>query len=464
MPCTFPQKTVQQRIFSVQVFELHRLIKVQQLIATSPNLLIEDNSHLNAPIGKANGEKPSSDYPIRNEVGKDQNTEVQKTFQATQNAIDPAVGQLAQPAVGCHQSWFNKGTGQISSYDPQSNIYSGTSPSIPIITPGETSTWGLHDPGLGFGQWMIPMISSSGGMMYQPFSGTLTGFIVGTPSTVTASQGSNPQEFVSSYGLPTSTQQWGGAFFPTVPAPNSFPSWNSLPIPLMDPMHRPEAHGIPVITAHNRVSQEKVAPSESAFRNACFGQTIDLTSMPRLGSFPHQHRQNPSTKQSHFLDSNIYNSQANQIACRSNMHSQNSCSVSNQTREGNNYQVWGKVSDLTGASQFNVMNNPVGEHFELQRTSTINGAESTSKRFEEAVMSTHREGHEKCEGDKIKTNLVDDTLPLFPLAPSLESEENSSRPAEEHQSQVIKVVPLNAMAAPESAARIFLSIQQERQQ
>ncbi|KAL0330410.1 UNVERIFIED_CONTAM: protein EARLY FLOWERING 3 [Sesamum radiatum] len=36
----------QQRLFAVQVFELHRLIKVQKLISTSPHVLLEDHAYL----------------------------------------------------------------------------------------------------------------------------------------------------------------------------------------------------------------------------------------------------------------------------------------------------------------------------------------------------------------------------------------------------------------------------------
>ncbi|KAJ0075142.1 hypothetical protein Patl1_33366 [Pistacia atlantica] len=39
----------QQRVFAVQVFELHRLMKVQKLIAKSPHLLFEDNLYIDKP-------------------------------------------------------------------------------------------------------------------------------------------------------------------------------------------------------------------------------------------------------------------------------------------------------------------------------------------------------------------------------------------------------------------------------
>ncbi|KAI8558387.1 hypothetical protein RHMOL_Rhmol04G0088000 [Rhododendron molle] len=40
----------QQRVFAVQVFELHRLIKVQKLIAASPELLLQSELHLGTVV------------------------------------------------------------------------------------------------------------------------------------------------------------------------------------------------------------------------------------------------------------------------------------------------------------------------------------------------------------------------------------------------------------------------------
>lgn len=58
-----------------------------------------------------------------------------------------------------------------------------------------------------------------------------------------------------------------------------------------------------------------------------------------------------------------------------------------------------------------------------------------------------------------------DVLHLFPMCPAAEA---SAQPSEstgrEHQTRVIRVVPHNARSATASAARIFRSIQEERQQ
>lgn len=55
--------------------------------------------------------------------------------------------------------------------------------------------------------------------------------------------------------------------------------------------------------------------------------------------------------------------------------------------------------------------------------------------------------------------LEGDVLPLFPTTPSVQDTKDSSN---EPRIQVIKVVPHNPKSAPESAARIFRSIQEER--
>ncbi|KAK1375829.1 hypothetical protein POM88_032022 [Heracleum sosnowskyi] len=40
----------QQRLFAAQVFELHRLIKVQKLMAESPGILFEEGAYLGNPL------------------------------------------------------------------------------------------------------------------------------------------------------------------------------------------------------------------------------------------------------------------------------------------------------------------------------------------------------------------------------------------------------------------------------
>ncbi|TKY74934.1 EARLY FLOWERING 3 [Spatholobus suberectus] len=56
----------QQRVFAVQVFELHRLMKVQQLIAGSPDILLEDGAFLgkSPPKGSA-PKKLSLEYVVK---------------------------------------------------------------------------------------------------------------------------------------------------------------------------------------------------------------------------------------------------------------------------------------------------------------------------------------------------------------------------------------------------------------
>lgn len=58
-----------------------------------------------------------------------------------------------------------------------------------------------------------------------------------------------------------------------------------------------------------------------------------------------------------------------------------------------------------------------------------------------------------------------DMLPLFPMAPAAKRlDKREQAPSNDQQIHVIKVVPHNARSATESVARIFRSIQEERQQ
>ncbi|KAE9446339.1 hypothetical protein C3L33_21746, partial [Rhododendron williamsianum] len=55
----------QQRVFAVQVFELHRLIKVQRSFAGSPHLLVEDGAYLGKPSKGSFAKKLSLEFIIK---------------------------------------------------------------------------------------------------------------------------------------------------------------------------------------------------------------------------------------------------------------------------------------------------------------------------------------------------------------------------------------------------------------
>ncbi|XP_047175100.1 ELF3-like protein 2 isoform X2 [Vigna umbellata] len=154
----------QQKIFVMQVFELHRLIKVQRLIAGSPHILLADNLLLNKPPPKTSttkkfqsdfvGEKPSSVAKLDSKSVKAPTAE-----HATNSAVEkipiPCVNNITKghanqlPNYGHHLANL-----PIASSDTNSK----QSPSYVYPPPGN--------------QWLVPVMSPSEGLVYKPVIGS----------------------------------------------------------------------------------------------------------------------------------------------------------------------------------------------------------------------------------------------------------------------------------------------------
>lgn len=129
----------QQKVFAVQVFELHRLIKVQRLFAENPDILMEDKFFLGKPSIKGSEKKlflenAPEPLPIT-PLSKD----------------DPQITKL----IGDNNKGLNN---LLSNYKP----YSATDP-IP-------SPWCFQQPPPG-NQWLVPVMSPSEGLIYKPYTG-----------------------------------------------------------------------------------------------------------------------------------------------------------------------------------------------------------------------------------------------------------------------------------------------------
>ncbi|KAF7843445.1 ELF3-like protein 2 isoform X1 [Senna tora] len=174
----------QQRIFVMQLFELHRLIKnphvrqwglnfghykymhymVQKLIAGSPNLLFEDNPLLNQPSLKVSAPKKlHSDYVIQQPFS---NTKLNNSKSEKPNAAECAEStSLEKIPLPCVNNNKSKGlSDQLSNYGHHSGNHqlpttTGTKPSPCYIYPA---------PG---NQWLVPYMSPSEGLIYKPFVG-----------------------------------------------------------------------------------------------------------------------------------------------------------------------------------------------------------------------------------------------------------------------------------------------------
>lgn len=142
----------QQRVFAVQVFELHRLIKVQKLIAGSPQLLFEERAFLAKPPKVT----PIKKIPIEY-ITKHQNDEnaLEKPNDETEFSAENAVGKASLSSV------------QNGSQTTYCRPFSGNPLLVP--PPADMGAWNYNPP--PGHQWLIPVMSPSEGLVYKPYPG-----------------------------------------------------------------------------------------------------------------------------------------------------------------------------------------------------------------------------------------------------------------------------------------------------
>ncbi|KAI3800506.1 hypothetical protein L1987_28597 [Smallanthus sonchifolius] len=157
----------QQRVFQSQLFELHRLIKVQKILAKSPDLLIEEGFY---KLKKS----PSEDmYP---------HLDHQKENNDTEKIYNPTLIDLPPPPP-------------------------------PTVNGDKQPPWYfLPPPPLG-NQWLVPIRSPSEGLIYKPLAGpspppiSLMSSVYGMSLTP-----SNADFLTGGYNIPTSYQQGIGVY------------------------------------------------------------------------------------------------------------------------------------------------------------------------------------------------------------------------------------------------------------
>ncbi|XP_058106315.1 protein HEADING DATE 3B-like [Magnolia sinica] len=355
----------QQRVFAVQVFELHRLIKVQKLIAGSPHLMLEDYPYLGKQSTKVPTKKLPSDYIVKSQlhISKPKD-DSQKPSQSTGCPTESAGGKPPLPPVN---GGVRNGLSQISSPG-------NPPPPAAVAADNKPGPWCFHPPG---NQWLVPIMSPSEGLVYKPYTGPCppTGSFM---APVYSGCGPVSVPPVPAYGVLASHQQPGVGVISGAPAvaPNYFPSY-----------------GLPVVNP--------VIPTSSV-------EHVN----PLGGAQPHGQAEQISTRDVTF-----------------NMQSGSSCNLANQNTESFSCCVR-KIQTSKGS--------------EVQG-STASSPSDWEKRASHVVGGR-------------------DVLPLFPMAQLEGSGQTQHAHSTDQQASVIKVVPHNPRSATESAARIFQSIQQERQQ
>ncbi|KAF3450647.1 hypothetical protein FNV43_RR06736 [Rhamnella rubrinervis] len=234
----------QQRIFAVQVFELHRLIKVQRLMAESPHLLNEDDIYLRKPALEISSMKRISvqyilDTP--NPIVKSRDNP-QKPNPSTERADENVVRKFPLPSVNNDTS-----RGLVTE---QSNYAknSRNPPPAPPTNNNKPAQWCIHPP--PGNQWLVPVMSPSEGLVYKPY----TGVCLPTAGCVAPMYGScgpvslnpgNGDLLNAAYGFPPSnhpgigivpgTHPLGQTYFPPYGMPVTNPSISGSAVKQMSP-------------------------------------------------------------------------------------------------------------------------------------------------------------------------------------------------------------------------------------
>ncbi|XP_047178270.1 protein EARLY FLOWERING 3-like [Vigna umbellata] len=184
----------QQRVFAVQVFELHRLIKVQQLIAGSPEVLLEDGTFLGKSTPKGSTRKKLSlEYVVKpwqqNLIRKDDSEKLNHKMECS---AENAVGKTSLSSV--------KNDSHLSNYTP----FPRNPQQANVAADSGMDPWCFHQS--AGHQWLVPVMTPYEGLDYKPYP--RPGF------TETDGGGCGPAPFGGNfmnpaYGIPNSLQGVG---------------------------------------------------------------------------------------------------------------------------------------------------------------------------------------------------------------------------------------------------------------
>ncbi|XP_023515059.1 ELF3-like protein 2 [Cucurbita pepo subsp. pepo] len=203
----------QQRIFAVQVFELHRLIEVQRLIAGSPHILLEH--YLDKPPSalsavKNKPTKCAAQQPVRTATVKGYHQRPNPVFD-TKCADKNPLAKLPLPS-------FNKDNTKLALTRQTSNeIRVKDTPQTPIAAVPKSAPWCISHPTPG-NQWLVPVMSPSETLVYKPYTGPCpptAGFVTpmyGNHGLTSLNTGSG-DFYTPAYAVPASNHQ-GFGYFP----------------------------------------------------------------------------------------------------------------------------------------------------------------------------------------------------------------------------------------------------------
>ncbi|KAE8700398.1 putative 3'-5' exonuclease [Hibiscus syriacus] len=147
----------QQRVFALQVFELHRLIKVQRLIAGSPHFLLEDATYLSKTSFEGSpAKKLPSEFIIKPLPHSKHKDDSEKPSHKMECSAENAVGRTSLSSV--------KNCRQPSNCGP----FIGNPPPALVNGDNKINPWCFPQSGH---QWLVPVMSPSEGLIYKPYPG-----------------------------------------------------------------------------------------------------------------------------------------------------------------------------------------------------------------------------------------------------------------------------------------------------
>ncbi|KMT17957.1 hypothetical protein BVRB_2g033050 [Beta vulgaris subsp. vulgaris] len=229
----------QQRVFAVQIFELHRLLKVQKLIAESPDMLLEGSAFVGKSSLKGSSVKHySPQYAVKALAHKtapkvDSHKATDKVEGTAENAVaksPPIPPQNAiQPAA--HQP---SSVNTVSSFPP-TNI-------DPKMNP-----WSFPQPAPH--QWLVPVMTPSEGLVYKPYPAPgCIGPACGGCGPVGPTPVMNPYamptpHYQQGMGMPPGMHFGGQGYFPPYGMPIMSPSVSGSTVEQLNQFSGPNPYG-----------------------------------------------------------------------------------------------------------------------------------------------------------------------------------------------------------------------------
>ncbi|MCO5562442.1 hypothetical protein L7F22_016070 [Adiantum nelumboides] len=432
----------QQRIFSDQVFQLHKLIMIQQLLAETPGTLIDESVHFET-VGECEAPAPQTKRSFN-----------PSTY--ARNAGDSKKKSKSQPV-------------DVESSPAVSKDVKEVKISTPELVCDEISAWGYPS----FGQWIGPMAAQGQLYGYQqlaeglpPGSAFSLPYVSSGPAPPMVSFGipycgrqqELPAEISSNYGPATVSKQDGSGLLSRNFGhfSNDFASsW--------------------YIMQHNNLNNQRMHSGAS-------GKAVSTGSGTSVNKAPVTAARGVKTScfpglAYHWGISNQAAGPSNTEGLESSGHQSEISSPSMATRLATSLTPSAPAAKKLVLSHKKIQGS-LGKNLEM--LSVHRSHSSDSKRYVENKEDLDASPSSKVQ-DKGGISPVDDglvdasvhlsdvgcALELFPLVPSLGSNgwnrERDGKAVEGGQGHVIRAVPRRAIAASESAAGILLSLQKEKQ-